>query len=645
MRKWFNYLSFVLVVISTTVGYGQELPERLQKKYKKEAGNAAKAAWMDQHLLVMDNEELLKEATALRAYFQKHGDPVSDDYVQLIVANVLAQQGDYAFAVGQTLELLARFEQRKDTIGITKSVFALSVAYAYAKDVERTIHWDRKAIELAFALRDTVRIAHAYNNISSDFTQFGMQDSAMGYAKEALRFAELSKKPPMIAMTMSTLGEVYIAKKEYDTALPYIRSALRDPDVGGTFVAWAYNDYAEVMLGLQNPDSAIFYGRHALRLGKRDDFTDQVLRSYQLLSKSFEQKMQADSALFYFKAAAVMRDSVFTSEKMKQLQAIQYEDQLKQKELEKEQGRWKSRLKIYGLLLGMIVFSIIIIILHRNNRQKQKANKMLAKTLDNLKSTQTQLIHAEKMASLGELTAGIAHEIQNPLNFVNNFSELNTELIDELKTELESGNIPSAKEIAGNIRDNSEKINHHGKRADSIVKGMLQHSRNSSGQKEWTDINQLAEECMRLSYHGMRAKDKSFNVTMETHLDKELPKVQVVPQEIGRVLLNIFTNAFYSVMQKKKMTGADYTPAISLHTTHTTDSIAIIIRDNGTGIPQQVIDKIFQPFFTTKPTGQGTGLGLSMSYEIITKTHGGELEVETKEGEYALFTISLPVKS
>ncbi|MEO6188273.1 MAG: ATP-binding protein, partial [Ginsengibacter sp.] len=266
----------------------------------------------------------------------------------------------------------------------------------------------------------------------------------------------------------------------------------------------------------------------------------------------------------------------------------------------------------------------------------------LQHALQELKDTQTQLIHSEKMASLGELTAGIAHEIQNPLNFVNNFSELNSELIDEMKTEIERGNMPALIEIAENIKENEGKIMHHGKRADGIVKGMLQHSRSSNGQKELTDINALADEYLRLSYHGLRAKDKSFNAIMETHFDESLEKIQVIPQDVGRAFLNLFTNAFYAVSEKKAHAGDEYKPTVTVTTRKCNGNIEITVRDNGDGIPEKALDKIFQPFFTTKPSGQGTGLGLSLSYEIITKGHGGDIRVETKDGEFAEFTIKLP---
>jgi two-component system NtrC family sensor kinase len=298
--------------------------------------------------------------------------------------------------------------------------------------------------------------------------------------------------------------------------------------------------------------------------------------------------------------------------------------------------------------------------------QKRKAieetNLALQKSLEELNSTQSQLIQSEKMASLGELTAGIAHEIQNPLNFVNNFSEVSTELVDEMKDELAAGNWQLATELADDVKQNLEKINHHGKRAADIVKGMLQHSRNSSGVKEPTNINVLADEYLRLAYHGWRAKDKLFNATIKTDFDETLPKINVIPQDIGRVILNLITNAFYAVQTHVGTRHAlslqqptqpifqnRYEPTVTVCTITSKSpsgdlGVKISVRDNGPGIPAHIVDKIFQPFFTTKPTGQGTGLGLSLSYDIV-KAHGGELKVVTKVGEGTEFIIQLPIQT
>src|SRR4030095_7936364 len=313
---------------------------------------------------------------------------------------------------------------------------------------------------------------------------------------------------------------------------------------------------------------------------------------------------------------------------------------------------WKTwwAYTIYGLSFIAAIWSIIYyrsVALRRKNRllEEKVAHRtlQLQQSLENLRATQQQLIQSEKMASLGELTAGIAHEIQNPLNFVNNFSDVNSELIDEANQEIEKGNVSEVKTILNDIKDNEKKINHHGKRADAIVKGMLQHSRSSSGVKEPTDINKLADEYLRLAYHGLRAKDKSFSAKFETDFDNSIGKINIVPEDIGRVMLNLINNAFYTVDEKKRQLDGGYEPTVSLTTKKLDGKVEISVKDNGNGIPQKVLDKIFQPFFTTKPTGQGTGLGLSLSYDIV-KAHGGELKVETKENEGAEFIVQIPVQ-
>jgi two-component system, NtrC family, sensor kinase len=290
-------------------------------------------------------------------------------------------------------------------------------------------------------------------------------------------------------------------------------------------------------------------------------------------------------------------------------------------------------------------------------RQVNERTAALNQSLETLQSAQAQLIQSEKLASLGELTAGIAHEIQNPLNFVNNFAELSVELADELKEEINKPELDKGliEELAADLATNQEKINHHGKRASAIVKGMLEHSRTSTGVKEPTDINGLADEYLRLAYHGLRAKDSTFNATMETHFDPDLPNVKVIPQDIGRVILNLINNAFYAVAERSRSTvqqrtvetlhatSLPYQPTVIISTKRLDNAIEISVKDNGTGIPDAIKDKIFQPFFTTKPTGQGTGLGLSLAYDIVTKGHGGTLEVESKDGIGSTFIIALPM--
>jgi signal transduction histidine kinase len=320
-----------------------------------------------------------------------------------------------------------------------------------------------------------------------------------------------------------------------------------------------------------------------------------------------------------------------------------FNEQLKLEEQKAEQLRTITKIRTWSFVAGIAVLLFMSGIFYRNYRRQRKDKTTIENAFTDLKSAQSQLIQSEKMASLGEMTAGIAHEIQNPLNFVNNFSEVNDELLKELRTELEKGNSEEAKAIANDIAFNSEKINHHGKRADAIVKGMLQHSRASSGQKEPTDINALADEYLRLAYHGLRAKDKSFNADLKTDFDNNIEKINIIPQDIGRVILNLINNAFYAVDEKKKQNLNGYEPMVSVTTKKVKGKVEIKVADNGNGIPQKVLDKIFQPFFTTKPTGQGTGLGLSLSYDIVTKGHGGELKVETKEKEGTIFIVQLPL--
>lgn len=313
--------------------------------------------------------------------------------------------------------------------------------------------------------------------------------------------------------------------------------------------------------------------------------------------------------------------------------------QVKQQRIEREQAEQER--KIMEAKKQELEYQVA-----ERTAELRKQKESLEIALEELKITQNQLIHAEKMASLGELTAGIAHEIQNPLNFVNNFSEVSVELCQELKEELDRENFDKEYivEILGDISKNQQKIAHHGQRAASIVRGMLQHSRASTGQKELTDINALADEYLRLSYHGLRAKDKTFNADFKTNLDVDLPKIELIPQDFGRVLLNIINNAFYAVQQKSKLGIEGYKPTVTISTLKLEEEILIKISDNGTGMPESVKAKVFQPFFTTKPTGQGTGLGLSLSYDIITKGHGGSLEVESNEGEGTMFLIKLPIK-
>jgi signal transduction histidine kinase len=351
------------------------------------------------------------------------------------------------------------------------------------------------------------------------------------------------------------------------------------------------------------------------------------------------------------------KDSIEARGQSKQLQLVADQDKEHEQDLLVAQDSFNARIRLYIVIGTAGVFLLVGLILWRGYNRQKHNNRLLSEqkeeiatqrdhleaTLEKLKSTQTQLIQSEKMASLGELTAGIAHEIQNPLNFVNNFSEVSVELLDELTEEAKAGHTEDVMAIAGDLTQNLEKIRHHGKRADAIVKGMLQHSQSGSGIKAPANLNALADEYLRLSYHGLRSKDKSFNAETVTHFDEDLPLINVIPQDIGRVMLNLFNNAFYAVNQKQKMAGNDYKPEVSVSTSTEKNNLVINVRDNGIGIPDAIKEKIMQPFFTTKPTGEGTGLGLSLTYDMVVKGHGGTIRVNSVEGEGSEFIITLPV--
>ncbi len=516
----------------------------------------------------------------------------------------------------------------------------------------------REAEKYANAAGDRGQIASITFHMGISYMNAGKLDSALLFIKKA-QSTFLDLKDSQIGRSMIYLGETYEKMDNFDLAV--------DTKLQGMALLNETNDYVHRGIGyislsrvyarLKKIDTALYYAKEGLKIfekrkdpaGKRD--------AYNLLASYFDRLGRTDSAIVYLKLAKSLSDSLSVEERKNLLafQDVVLDEQVKLEKLEKEKIETREKLRIYLLMSGIVVFIVIVFFLYRNNQHRKKTNETLRQrnekienTLHQLRSTQTQLIQSEKMASLGELTAGIAHEIQNPLNFVNNFSEVNKELLVEMKDEMDKGNLTDAKEIANDVIANSEKINHHGKRAGDIVKGMLQHSRSSSGVKEPTDINALADEYFRLAYHGLRAKDprdaahKSFNATMKTDFDETIGNINIIPQDIGRVILNLITNAFYASSAKALATAeAKYEPTVSVSTKKVGDKVEIKVSDNGNGIPQKILDKIFQPFFTTKPTGQGTGLGLSLSYDIV-KAHGGELKVETKEGEGSEFIIILP---
>jgi two-component system NtrC family sensor kinase len=528
----------------------------------------------------------------------------------------------------------------------------LSILMFDAGNEEQQIFHLKEGLRIARQINHIDRQMNAYGLLSIAYLRINQLDSALYFAKEAYLFAKNpTYKGIYSGKLFGTIGYIYLEKGDKILAYKYYRKGLQLSTVQNNQNSIPRIKHILIQYFLKESvnDSALSIARKNLQAilfdGNVSDNEINIGVAYEDLYLAYQLKKQQDSAYKYQGLALVAKDSLYKIriKNIADFQKLSLGEAMRLENLEKEKIQTQSKFRTYGMLAGLAILSIIGFILYRNNRQKQKANQVLETALSNLKSTQSQLIQSEKMASLGELTAGIAHEIQNPLNFVNNFSEVNTELIDEADHEIDKGNTAEAKAILKDIKDNEEKINHHGKRADAIVKGMLQHSRSSSGVREATDINALADEYLRLAYHGLRAKDKDFNATLVTDFDDSIGMIDMIPQDIGRVILNLITNAFYVVTSKKKILGDGYEPTVSVSTKRTGDKVIIKVRDNGMGIPPKVQEKIFQPFFTTKPTGEGTGLGLSMSYDMITKGHNGELTVETEEGEYAEFTIVLPI--
>ena len=557
--------------------------------------------------------------------------------------------GDYTNALQFGLQSLSIYTDLRDTTMMIWSGIQVAGDYNSLEDYEQALkhgHETKYLIDVRpkFSKIDSNQASVAFMSLATAYQKKNRSDSALYYAKMAFT------RDSSWYGGYQKVGEAYAAIGRYDLALYYYKKGVDVAKKQGSlvFLASFYNDISKVFESRGRIDSAIFYANRSVQQVGPQTITLDFLQACIQLANLYQLQRRADSTIKYLMLANTLKDSLYSRKKTREAQNFAFNEVLRQQELVAQKQREQNKIRVAILLAAVALFLLIVFFLWRNNRRKQKANALLENknkeietALKQLKSTQAQLIHSEKMASLGELTAGIAHEIQNPLNFVNNFSEVNKELISEMNAEIDKGNFDEAKSIAKSIEENEQKINSHGKRADGIVKGMLMHSRTSAGQKELTDINALADEYLRLAYYGLRAKDKSFSAKFQTDFDNTIGKINIVPQDFGRVLLNLINNAFYAVSEKKQQLDAAYEPTVSVSTKKLKDSVEIKVKDNGNGIPQKVIDKIFQPFFTTKPTGIGTGLGLSLSYDII-KAHGGEIRVESHEREGAEFILQLP---
>ena len=543
---------------------------------------------------------------------------------------------------------LTASQQRLNTLSRTFQY--AGILYVNTGNYEKAKYYYYASIPLAVQTKNYRLLSITYSTLGRTYLALKQPDSALICLQLAYDNATKVDYNRYLGSTLLNMGRAYLAKGRKETAREYFRRALMESIEHSYFrgVVASNLALADIYKQTGEEDSSLYYIENGLPVAHFLNAPDLLLRSYTALADFYKRKGNSDSAVKYQSLIININDSLFNTKQAQQFQNIDFDEQQRQQQIETAQAAYRNKIRTYVLITGLAIFLFIALILWRNSRHRRLANILLSRqknelesALDTLRATQKQLVQSEKMASLGELTAGIAHEIQNPLNFVNNFSEVNTELIDEMKQEIDKGNMNEVKTIAKDVKENEQKINFHGKRADTIVKGMLQHSRSSSGVKEPTDINTLADEYLRLAYHGLRAKDKSFNATMKTDFDESIGNIGIIPQDIGRVILNLITNAFYAVDEKKQQQPESYEPTVSISTKKINSKVEIKVKDNGNGIPQKVLDKIFQPFFTTKPTGQGTGLGLSLSYDIV-KAHAGELKVETKEGEGSEFIIQLP---
>ena len=571
------------------------------------------------------------------------------------------------------------------------------ILYGNHGNYDKAVTYFKEAIPLAEQSNNLRVLSITYTTLGRIYLLSNKPDSALLSLQKGYDYAIEANYRRYLGSNLLNLGRVYVVLKQPDKAKAQFLMALSESTQYGYFrgVVASHLALADIYKSSGTTDSILHHIQHGLTVAQTLNAPDLFLRCYTALADYYKRTGQSDSTVKYQTLIIKINEVLFSSKQVQQFQNIDFEAQQRQQEVEATRKEYQNRLRTNSLLGGLGTILLVAALLWRSNLQRKKTNSLLGKqnkeietALTNLKSTQAQLIQSEKMASLGELTAGIAHEIQNPLNFVNNFSEVNIELINELKNarlastagqednkEIEARDENFQREVLQNLEQNSLKISQHGKRADAIVKGMLLHSRKSSGTRELTDVNALAQEYLRLAYHGFRAKHPDFTAELQMNLDPTIPQISVIPQDIGKVILNLCNNAFWTCAERSlsavggrtnlaglergipgvNLPGFTYSPTVTLSTKHLGSEIEIRIKDNGIGIPQNIIGKIFQPFFTTKPTGQGTGLGLSLSYDII-KAHEGTLTVRSfnendipnpnqdiSNNAFTEFTISLPI--
>ncbi len=568
--------------------------------------------------------------------------------------------GNFAKSLEMHFAALDISEKIGDFEGLARIYNNMGVLFIEQGDYKKANSYIKNANEISTKIGNNVMIETTLINLGNNYVRLEQLDSAQYYFAKVYDFTKKIKSKNADFVLMS-LAKIYIKKGEADSAIQllnrgvvFFKSINDDLNLGLN-----YYELAHVYKIKNKLDSSIHFAKMSLALAQQTGDLNNQFKSNDLLAKIYE-KTDDKLAFHYYKAGVIAKDSLFNMDKMRQMQNFEFRENLRKQEIVDSKKDFESKQKIGFLLALLSAFLLVMVIQFRNNKNKVKANKILneqkiaiesqkgqlQESLESLKTTQKQLIQQEKLASLGELTAGIAHEIQNPLNFVNNFSEISGELVDEIKVDIEKSNLVDKEnviDILNDLAQNQQKILFHGKRASDIVKAMLDHSRTSTGERTKVNINTLADEFLRLSYLGIRSKFKDFSADYQLISAKNLPIINAVSQDIGRVLLNLINNAFYAVQERQKAEGIEYQPKVIVETTTDKTQIVIKVIDNGTGISESTMSKIFQPFFTTKPTGIGTGLGLSLSYDIVTKGHNGTLEVESKLGVGTTFIVKLPL--
>jgi two-component system NtrC family sensor kinase len=666
-KFFYCLIAFFCLTIFYTTAQDQKVADSLSHIYhQKDLPDTARLELLRQLSFneVNDYNLALQYANDLIALSQKLK---NDEYL----FHGYFQKGNKERILGNYKEALDDFFKSAEVAKSVKDIGHVGIAdnaiagvYMLTNDYENTMLYHRKAIS-SFARLDSVTLASAILNTGEAFRNFKFYDSAVIYFQRAEKIFEKIGHREGKAYARGNIGMVYNSIGQNKLAEKNLTAAISFFDTSGNYAPNCDYDLslADIYLRKGNATAALNYAKKSLEIAQQYQLKEQIKNADQKLSDLYDSTHEPELALKYYKDYIAVSYSIYNLGVETKMANARTNFEVEQKQGEVNALHKKQILQKILLFtsLGILVLIIILVIkLLSNIKQKQRAYTLLSKqkeiseqqrdqtnkALQELKRTQAHLIQSEKMASLGQLTAGIAHEIQNPLNFVNNFSDMNSELLAELQQENSKGNAAAVHTIANDVLSNSDKINYHGKRVDAIVKGMIEHCRSGAPEKRMTNINHLVDEYFRLAYFGLTAKDKSFSpaipITIGTSFDPDAGELNIVPQEMGRVILNLANNSFHAVADKSNETPKDYTPTVSVSTKKTNDQFLISISDNGTGIPARLQEKIFQPFFTTKAPGHGTGLGLSISYDIV-KAHGGEIRVHSEEGKGSEFIVVLPL--